>query len=62
MKELIVLIICIIINAAILFFVVRKATRSDEQIELLKSVLASLRPEEESAIAKLTQERAQRYK
>lgn len=45
------------INVAILFFVVRKATRADVQIDLLKQILATQKPEEKSDIVKLTEER-----
>lgn len=49
--------IAFVINAAILFFVVRKATRADVQIDLLKQILATQKPEEKSDIVKLTEER-----
>ena len=49
--------IAFVINAAILFFVVRKATRADVQIDLLKQILATQKPEEKSEIVKLTEER-----
>lgn len=49
--------IAFVINVAILFFVVRKATRADVQIDLLKRILATQKPEEKSDIVKLTEER-----
>ena len=49
--------IAFVINVAILFFVVRKATRADVQIDLLKQILASQKPEEKSDVVKLTEER-----
>lgn len=49
--------IAFVINVAILFFVVRKATRADAQIDLLKQILAAQKPEEKSDIVKLTEER-----
>lgn len=49
--------IAFLINVAILFFVVRKATRADVQIDLLKQILATQKPEEKSEIVKLTEER-----
>ena len=49
--------IAFVINVAILFFVVRKATRADAQIDLLKQILATQKPEEKSEIVKLTEER-----
>lgn len=49
--------IAFVINVAILFFVVRKATRADVQIDLLKQILATQKPEEKSEIVKLTEER-----
>ena len=49
--------IAFVINIAILFFVVRKATRADVQIDLLKQILATQKPEEKSEIIKLTEER-----
>lgn len=45
------------LNLIILFFVVRKATRADAQIDLLKQILATQKPEEKSEIVKLTEER-----
>lgn len=48
------------INVAILFFVVRKATRADVQIDLLKQILATQKQEEKSEIVKLTEERKAR--
>lgn len=52
--------IAFVINIAILFFVVRKATRADVQIDLLKQILATQKPEEKSDIVKLTEERKAR--
>ena len=49
--------IAFVINVAILFFVVRKATRADVQIDLLKQILATQKPEEKSEIVRLTEER-----
>lgn len=49
--------IAFVINVAILFFVVRKATRADVQIDLLKQILATQKTEEKSEIVKLTEER-----
>ena len=49
--------IAFVINVAILFFVVRKATRADAQIDLLKQILATQKSEEKSEIVKLTEER-----
>lgn len=52
--------IAFVINVAILFFVVRKATRADAQIDLLKQILATQKLEEKSEIVKLTEERKAR--
>ena len=49
--------IAFVINVAILFFVVRKATRADVQIDLLRQILATQKPEEKSEIVRLTEER-----
>ena len=49
--------VAFVINVAILFFVVRKATRADVQIDLLKQILATQKPEEKSDIVRLTEER-----
>ena len=49
--------IAFVINVAILFFVVRKATRADVQVDLLKQILATQKPEDKSEIVKLTEER-----
>ena len=49
--------IAFVINVAILFFVVRKATRADVQIDLLRQILATQEPEEKSEIVRLTEER-----
>lgn len=53
--------IAFVINVAILFFVVRKATRADVQIDLLKQILATQKTEEKSEIVKLTEERNERF-
>lgn len=45
--------IAFVINVAILFFVVRKATRADVQIDLLRQILATQKPEEKSDIVSL---------
>lgn len=50
----------IIINLVILFYVVRKATRADEQVNLLRQILATQKSETKSEIVKLTEERAKR--
>lgn len=51
------------INVVIVFYVVRRATRSDEQVMLLKQLVASVqKPAEKSAIAQLTEERRLRGK
>ena len=42
------------------FFVVRYATRSSEQVELLRQILANAKPEVKSEIVKLTEERFQK--
>ncbi|EOF4701909.1 MULTISPECIES: YebO family protein [Klebsiella/Raoultella group] len=61
MIDFIVILMCIVFNAGLLYFVVRKATRSDEQIRLLQELLAvSKRDDEKSTIQKLIEERAQR--
>lgn len=49
--------VAFVVNVAILFFVVRKATRADVQIDLLRQILATQKPEEKSEIVKLTEER-----
>ncbi len=50
----------IVINLIILFYLVRKATRADAQIDLLKQILEAQKPQEKSEIVKLTEERANR--
>ena len=55
--DMLLAVIAFVINVAILFFVVRKATRADAQIDLLKQILATQKPEEKSEIVKLTEER-----
>lgn len=55
--DILLAVIAFVINVAILFFVVRKATRADVQIDLLKQILATQKTEEKSEIVKLTEER-----
>ncbi|EIX3644969.1 hypothetical protein MKA87_004365 [Salmonella enterica] len=55
--EMLMAAVAIVINLVILFYVVRKATRADAQIDLLKQILAAQKPIEKSAIVKLTEER-----
>lgn len=47
----------IALNLVILFYLVRKATRADTQIDLLKQILAAQKPQEKSEIKKLIEER-----
>ncbi len=47
----------IVLNLIILFYLVRKATRTDAQIDLLKQIIAGQKPQEKSVIVKLTEER-----
>lgn len=61
--ELLATLAVIVINLVVLFFLVRKATRADEQIKLLSQLVAQKLPEEPevvSPIAKLTAERKER--
>lgn len=61
MFDFIVILMCVVFNAGLLYFVVRKATRSDEQIRLLQELLAvSKRDDEKSPIQKLIEERTER--
>lgn len=60
MTQFIIAILAMGLNLAVLFFVVRYATRSSEQVELLRQILANAKPEVKSEIVKLTEERAKR--
>lgn len=60
MTQFIIAILAMGLNLAVLFFVVRYATRSSEQVELLRQILANVKPEVKSEIVKLTEERAKR--
>lgn len=54
-------ILAMAINLLIIFYVIKKATKADEQVELLKKILAaSSEPEAKSAIKMLSEERANR--
>lgn len=55
--EMLMIVAAIVLNLIILFYLVRKATRADAQIDLLKQILAAQKPQEKSAIVKLTEER-----
>lgn len=55
--ELVMAVAAIALNLIILFYLVRKATRADAQIDLLKQILAAQKPQEKSEIVKLTEER-----
>ncbi|EMJ0319324.1 hypothetical protein V7I88_004596 [Salmonella enterica] len=55
--ELVMAVAAVAINLIILFYLVRKATRADAQIDLLKQILAAQKPQEKSEIVKLTEER-----
>lgn len=57
MTQFIIAILAMGLNLAVLFFVVRYATRSSEQVELLRQILANAKPEVKSEIVKLTEER-----
>lgn len=50
-------VVAMVLNLIILFYLVRKATRADAQIDLLKQILAAQKPQEKSEIVKLTEER-----
>lgn len=58
--QFIIAILAMALNLAVLFFVVRYATRSSEQVELLRQILANAKPEVKSEIVKLTEERIQK--
>jgi hypothetical protein len=60
MTQFIIAILAMGLNLVVLFFVIRKATRADEQIHLLVMILATAKPEVKSEIVKLTEERAKR--
>lgn len=60
MMQFIIAILAMGLNLAVLFFVVRHATRSSEQVELLRQILANAKPEVKSEIVKLTEERIQK--
>lgn len=60
MTQFIIAILAMAFNLAILFYVVRRATRANEQVELLRQILANAKPEVKSEIVKLTEERAKR--
>lgn len=65
METIIYGLLVMVINAAILFYVVRKATKANEQIELLSELVKATRKpvvEMESQVAQLTRERAARNK
>lgn len=55
--ELVMAVAAVALNLIILFYLVRKATRADAQIDLLKQILAAQKPQEKSEIVKLTEER-----
>ena len=55
--EMLTAVVAIVLNLIILFYLVRKATRADAQIDLLKQILAAQKPQEKSEIVKLTEER-----
>lgn len=58
--QFIIAILAMGLNLVVLFFVVRYATRSSEQVELLRQILANAKPEVKSEIVKLTEERFQK--
>jgi len=61
METIIYGLLVMVINAAILFYVVRKATKANEQIELLKQILSSNLPAQApSLIATMAAERKSR--
>lgn len=65
METIIYGLLVMVINAAILFYVVRKATKANEQVELLRELVLAIRPKEvevKSDIALLTEERNKRIK
>jgi len=54
-------ILAMAINLLIIFYVIKKATKADEQVEILNKILASLsEPEVKSPIKMLSEERASR--
>ncbi|EJN6148930.1 hypothetical protein NQI61_004033 [Salmonella enterica] len=55
--EMVMVVVAMALNMVILFYLVRKATRADAQIDLLKQILAAQKPQEKSEIVKLTEER-----
>lgn len=55
--EMVMAVAAMALNMVILFYLVRKATRADAQIDLLKQILAAQKPQEKSVIVKLTEER-----
>lgn len=65
METIIYGLLVMVINAAILFYVVRKATKANEQIDLLRKLVVAIKPEEvdvKSDIVLLTEERNKRIK
>lgn len=44
--EMLTAVVAIVLNLIILFYLVRKATRADAQIDLLKQILAAQKPQE----------------
>lgn len=60
MTQFIIAILAMGLNLVVLFFVVRYATRSSEQVELLHQILATAKPEVKSEIVKLAEERSQK--
>lgn len=60
MTQFIIAILAMGLNLVVLFFVVRYATRSSEQVELLRQILATAKPEVKSEIVKLAEERSQK--
>lgn len=65
METIIYGLLVMVVNAAILFYVVRKATKANEQIELLRELVVAMKPKEvevKSDIALLTEERNKRIK
>lgn len=58
--ELIIAAAAIAVNLLVLYFIVRKATRADEQIALLSQILAANNRQPKSDIVLLTEERQKR--
>ena len=58
--ELLIPVAAIAINLIILFFVIRKASRADEQVALLKQILDGQKPKEKSAITQMAEEMKQK--